>query len=257
MALSFCCEEVVVSVSQRWVSFDCFGTLVDWQAWFTEVLGPLGGHTENMVRAYHAHERLAERESPQPSYKDVLVTGLTRAAAEGGVRLSRRDARGIVMQSWSSLQVFADVEPMLAELRSNGYRLAVLTNCDEDLFAVTHRLFNSPFDLCLTSERIRGYKPARWHFRGFEMLTGVARPNWVHVANSWYHDIEPARSLGLNHVWLDRDRTGEDGGPVTVRVNSAVEAPSAVARLFARSSVLLSQPGGLEPDRRMASFAAC
>jgi len=244
-----------VSVSQRWVSFDCFGTLVDWQAWFAEVLGPLGGRTADMVRAYDVHERLVERESPQRCYKDVLATGLVRATSDCGVRLSPSDARALVLQAWPSMRLFADVEPMLAELRANGYRLAVLTNCDEDLFATTHRQFASPFDFCLTAERVRGYKPQRWHFSGFERLTRVARANWVHVANSWYHDIEPSRALGVNHVWFDRDRTGEDAGSATPHVHAAVEVPAAVRRVFARANVS-PQPGGVRPEGA-ASFAVC
>jgi len=231
-----------VSVSHRWVSFDCFGTLVDWQAWFTEVLGPLGGPA--VVRAYHAQERVIEHESPQRSYKDVLATALVRATAESGVRLSHNDARAMLIDAWGAMRLFDDVEVMLAELRSKGHRLAVLTNCDEDLFATTHRLFAKPFDLCLTSERVRGYKPEPWHFRGFELLTGVSRQRWVHVANSWYHDIAPARALGLNHLWLDRERTGADAAAsvdagASVRVHVGLEIAGIVERLVEDGSSLV------------------
>ena len=220
-----------MSFSNRWVSFDCFGTLVDWQAWFTGVLGPLGSETvADVIRAYHAHERVVERDYPHRSYKDVLAMSLSRAMAERGISLPAQDARTILTQAWSSMRVFDDVEEMLATLRSRGYRLAVLTNCDDDLFAVTHRLFRVPFDLVLTAERVRGYKPERWHFRGFEMLTHVVRPQWVHVANSWYHDIAPARALGVRHVWLDRDRTGEDPG-ASVRVHHAIDVAGVVESL--------------------------
>jgi len=220
-----------VSFSHRWVSFDCFGTLVDWQAWFTEVLGPLGSEAAaDVIRAYHAHERLVERDYPHRSYKEVLAIALSRAMAERGAILSPQDARTIVQQAWPAMRLFDDVEDMLAGLRSRGYRLAVLTNCDEDLFAITHRLFRVPFDLVLTAERVRGYKPERWHFRGFEMLTRVARANWVHVANSWYHDIAPARALGVRHVWLDRDRTGEEPG-ASIRVLNAIEVAGVIESL--------------------------
>ena len=247
-----------MSVSNRWVTFDCFGTLVDWQAWFAEVLLPLGGSTAaDVIRAYHAHERVVERDYPHRAYKDVLVTALERSTAERGIRLSPQDARAIWTAGWASMRLFDDVEAMLAELRANGYRLAVLTNCDEDLFAITHRLFKAPFDLVLTAERIRGYKPERWHFRGFEKLTGVVRPNWVHVANSWYHDIAPARALGVRHVWLDRDRTGEDGGSVTPRIQSALEVPSMIRGLFAGAEAAASRIDGFRPDERMMSAAVC
>ena len=170
--LLFVTRRFVVSFSNRWVSFDCFGTLVDWHAWFAEVLGPLGSHTStDVIRAYHAHERLVERDYPHRSYKDVLVTALGRAATDCGIHLSSQDARNILMAGWASMRLFDDVEVMLAELRANGYRLAVLTNCDEDLFWTTHRLFTEPFDFVLTAERVQGYKPERWHFSGFERLT--------------------------------------------------------------------------------------
>jgi 2-haloacid dehalogenase len=218
---------------------------VDWQAWFTEVLGPLGSPAVGaVVRAYHAQERLVERELPLRSYKDVLATALVRATAEAGVRLSSQDARAMLIEAWGAMRLFDDVEAMLAELRSKGYRLAVLTNCDEDLFAITHRLFARPFDLWLTSERMRGYKPERWHFRGFEMLTRVSRRHWVHVANSWYHDIAPARALGLRHVWLDRERTGEHGGP-SIHVHTPHEVAAIVERLVDDNSALTF--GGRSP----------
>jgi 2-haloacid dehalogenase len=205
---------------------------VDWQSWFTDTLGTIAGRgVDGLVRAYHLHERTAESEQPHRSYKDVLVTALVRAAADRGIRLARPEAR-VLVQAWPSMRLFADVEPMLAELRSRGYRVAVLTNCDDDLFAITHRLFGTPFDLFVTAERVRGYKPARWHFRGFELMTGVTREDWVHVANSWYHDVAPAQALGVRRVWLDRDGTGESVGSGTIRVRTAAQVAGAVDGLF-------------------------
>lgn len=220
----------------RWVTFDCYGTLVDWQAGFAAAISPLMGEkTASVLRAYHAHERLVEREQPHRSYKDVLVTALVRAAADQGVSISPSAARALP-EAWSSMRLFDDAEATLAELRVKGWRLAVLTNCDEDLFEVTHRLFRVPFDFVLTAERVRGYKPAPWHFRGFERLMRVDRREWVHVACSWYHDIAPAQALGIQHVWLDRERTGEPGISAAVHVHSATEVAGAMDRLLARQA---------------------
>ena len=217
----------------RWVTFDCFGTLVDWQTAFAAILAPLAGdQTTEVVRAYHACERRVERDRPHTPYKDVLVASLRCAAAESGVRLSETDARRLP-QSWDAVRPFADTEPMLAALREKGYRLAVLTNCDDDLFEVTHRTFRAPFDLFLTAERVRGYKPAPWHFRAFERLTGVRRRDWVHVACSWYHDIAPTQALGITRLWLDRERTGEDPASASAHVHTAREAVEAIDRLLA------------------------
>jgi 2-haloacid dehalogenase len=214
------------------VTFDCFGTLVDWEAGFVSALRPIAGErTGDLLRAYHAQEQLVEREHPHRAYKDVLVTALSRAAAERGVAVPSSAAHAL-SQAWSSLRLFDDVEAMLAELRLHGYRLAVLTNCDDDLFERTHREFLVPFDFVLTAERVRGYKPAPWHFRGFERLTRVARTDWVHVANSVYHDIAPAQALGIQHVWLDRRQSGAAGVDPRLRVSSGLEVAAVVDRLL-------------------------
>ena len=221
----------------RWVTFDCYGTLVDWQTGFASILSPLAGdRVLDVVRAYHAAERRVEAEQPHRSYRDVLVTALMRAAKDVGVSISESDARTLPA-SWGALRPFEDAEAVLAELRRKGYRLAVLTNCDDDLFETTHRTFRTPFDLFVTAERIRGYKPAPWHFRAFELLTKVRKRDWVHVACSWYHDIAPARAFGVNHVWLDREATGEDPSAASVRVRAASGVVDAVDGLFEREAV--------------------
>jgi 2-haloacid dehalogenase len=218
----------------QWITFDCFGTLVDWQSGFASALRPLAGdRTADLLSAYYAHEPVVERLTPHRSYKEVMGVALARAAKECGVSISIEAARPLA-EAWASMRPFDDVEPMLADLRQRGWRLAVLTNCDEDLFAMTHAQFRAPFDLVLTAERMRGYKPAPWHFLGFERVTRVDRRDWVHVANSWYYDIAPARALGIQHVWLDRDRTGESGVPSLAHVHSADGVAGAASRIVER-----------------------
>ena len=134
----------------------------------------------------------------------------------------------------------ADVEAMLAELRVRGYRLGVLTNCDDRQFEVAHRAFRQPFDLFVTSERIRGRKPAPWHFRAFEQMARVRRTHWVHVACSWHYDVAPASALGVGAVWLDRERSVADPRAPDVRVYSTAEAVDAVAERLERSGVAMA-----------------
>jgi 2-haloacid dehalogenase len=216
----------------RWVTFDCFGTLVDWHNGFAAIVRPLAGdRTGDLLLAYHRIEPQLEGESPHKLYRDVLATGLKRAADEIGLRVSESDARRLP-DAWGTQPVFADVEPMLAALRQAGCRLAVLTNCDDDLFEQTHRAFRERFDLVVTAERVRDYKPSPTHFRYFQRSTGATPSQWVHVACSWYHDIAPARGTGARTVWLDRDRTGEDPASASAYVQSALDVPGAVARLF-------------------------
>jgi 2-haloacid dehalogenase len=214
-----------------WVTFDCFGTLVDWQSGFAAILRSLvGDRTREVMDAYYRIEPVVETETPHRLYKDVLSTSLIRAAAELGIPLSEGDARRLPQQ-WGTLPIFDDAESMLAGLRADGHRLAVLTNCDDDLFEQTRRGFRAAFDLVVTAERVRDYKPSPSHFRYFSRVSGARPREWVHVANSWFHDITPARSLGIPHVWLDRDDTGEDAG-TSVRVRAAAEVRDAVAGVF-------------------------
>jgi 2-haloacid dehalogenase len=214
------------------VTFDCFGTLVDWLSGFSAILMPLfGDKTADVVRAYDRFERLLEAKTPHRLYKDVLTAGVLRAAEQIGVPVSESQARRLPQQ-WGTMPVFADVEPMLAALRADGYRLGVLTNCDEDLFAETQRAFQARFDLVVTAERVADYKPSPAHFRYFSRVSGVKAGEWVHVANSWYHDITPARALNIPRVWLDRDDTGEDPEDASTRLRSATQVCDAVAALY-------------------------
>lgn len=215
----------------RWITFDCFGTLVDWNTGFDAILRPIAAdRTPDLIGAYHRAERLLEAESPHRKYRDVLTTGLRIAADEVGVSLSDAAARALP-DTWGSLPVFADVEPMLAGLRADGYRLGVLTNCDDDLFAMTQKSFLLPFDEVVTAERVRDYKPSISHFRFFARTTGATRETWVHVARSWFHDITPARELDVPRIWVDRDDSGEDPSAASVRVTSSAEVIVAIASI--------------------------
>jgi len=214
----------------RWVTFDCFGTLVDWHSGFERVLRPmLGSRTSDVLVGYHRHERRLEAARPHLPYAEVLVLGLVQAAAELGIPLSAAQARTLP-ESWSTLPVFPDVEGMLATLRSMGLRLGVLTNCDEALFERTQSTFLKPFDLVVTAERVRDYKPSPSHFRYFSRTTGVDLDAWVHVACSWYHDMVPAREMGLRRIWLDRDQTGDQADAETVRITTASDIAAALRR---------------------------
>lgn len=216
----------------RWVTFDCFGTLVDWRTGFEKILSPLAsGRASELMHAYHQFERIVEGERPHRPYREVLISALLRASREIGLRLSEAQAHALP-NSWAEMPLFPDVEPMLSQLRAMGCRLAVLTNCDEDLFEQTQRNFRQPFDLVVTAERVGDYKPSTSHFRCFSRLSGVAQQDWIHVACSWHHDIKPASEIGIKSVWLDRDATGEDSSIASAHVGSADEVCDAVVKLY-------------------------
>jgi len=218
-------------MAARWVTFDCFGTLVDWHTGFTAVLGDIAGdRLPEFLKAYHQHERFAELERPHRLYRDVLETAVRRAGGALGIPISDEQATALPRR-WGSLPIFPDVESELAALRAAGWRLAVLTNCDNDLFAETQKHFQQPFDLVVTAEDVKDYKPAPTHLRRFFRVSGVDLDAWVHVACSFYHDIGPAKQMGLKRVWVDRDRTGEDPAWATACLPDAHGLAAAVTAL--------------------------
>ena len=220
-------------MKERWVTFDCFGTLVDWNGGFRGNLERLAGdRVDALLEAFHQHERLVEASTPHVNYREVLAAALTRAAEQCGISCSDVEA-AMIGDCWDILRPFDDVEATLASLRQAGFRLGVLTNCDDDLFELTHGHFRERFDLVVTAESVMDYKLSLSHFRRFQRITGVAPGHWIHAACSWFHDMGPAAKLGIPSVWVDRDRTGDDPSIVSIRIESAAQLCDAVRRLSA------------------------
>jgi 2-haloacid dehalogenase len=194
-------------MGERWVSFDCFGTLVDWQSGFRAILATHGAtHSDAVVASFHRHEALIEAQEYR-SYRDVLRIALERAAAEAGD--DGITSATMLADDWSGLPVFDDTVAELGELREDGWSLGVLTNCDDDLFAATAARVGVTFDRVITAQNVRSYKPAPTHFFRFRETIGDDA-TWVHVACSWFHDIAPAHKIGIPRVWIDREKTGQD-----------------------------------------------
>jgi 2-haloacid dehalogenase len=193
----------------RWMTFDCYGTLLDWQTAFRRVLPPA------VVRAFHEVEPEVERELRSASYKTILREGARRAADRAEIALEDPD---VLVAQWHTIGAFPDTVAALRELKRRGWKLGILTNCDDDLFASTRAALGVEIDLVVTAEEVGDYKPALAHFERFEAETGVTRANWVHAAVSWFHDMVPARDLGIRRVWVDREDSGHDPSIVTARV---------------------------------------
>ncbi|HZS85019.1 MAG TPA: HAD family hydrolase [Stellaceae bacterium] len=219
---------------ERWITFDCFGTLVDWRTGYRQALEPIAGpRTAALVAAYHEAEPAIEAERPHRLYKDVLVTALERAARQVGLPLTAGES-DVLVRKWGEMPFFADVGPALAALREAGWKLAMLTNCDDDLFARTLERFPLRPDFVVTAEMAGSYKPALGHFTRFAQETGVADADWIHAACSWFHDIEPARRRGIRRVWIDRDKTGHDPAAATRVLPDLAALPRTVAEIAAR-----------------------
>jgi len=200
----------------RWITFDCYGTLLDWQSAFRRAVGPVAGaRADDLVKAFHAAEPEVEREQPAASYKTILREGLARAAAATNLEIDRE----LLVANWHTIEAFPDTRDALTKLREQGFKLGILTNCDDDLFGSTRAALGVEIDLVVTAEQVHSYKPALAHFERFEATTGVRREDWVHAGVSWWHDMVPARELGLTRVWVDPERSGHDASVVTHHVH--------------------------------------
>jgi 2-haloacid dehalogenase len=217
----------------RWLTFDCYGTIADWNTCMLGALDPIAGaHAAPLLTAYHRVESILEAQPTWRPYRDVLADGLGLAARRAGVPLSGGQA-GAFVEAWPSMPVFPDVAEALGTLASLGWRLAILTNCDDELFASTSARLPVSFEVVVTAEQVRSYKPDLGHFRKFAEMTGATPDNWIHVANSWVHDILPAARMGLRSVWVDRDHTGHPAKFAERRVTTMRRLPETVADVSA------------------------
>jgi 2-haloacid dehalogenase len=200
------------------LTFDCYGTLIDWEAGLLAALrAPLDAHgieapDEELLEAFARHE--AELEAgPYRSYRDILGSVLRSMVAERGAEASDAEvaAFGGSVVDWPA---FEDSAAALARLHER-FRLGVITNCDDDLFAASQAKLGVTFDWVVTAQQAKRYKP---NPRGFELMferVGLPPSRILHVAQSLYHDHVPAKRLGLSTVWVDRraDRPGSGATP--------------------------------------------
>jgi 2-haloacid dehalogenase len=227
------------------ISFDCYGTLIDWEAGLVAVLGPwarsrgVAPDDEALLAAYAGHEERAEAEDPGAPYPDILARSLAALGRDLGAEVTDQDAQrlGRSVPDWPA---FADSPAALAALGTR-YKLIILSNVDRDSFAASQRRLGVSFDSVLTAQDIGSYKPSP---RNFDALLaeagrlGVGEGRLLHAAQSLYHDHVPAQRAGLPTVWINRrhDRPGWGATPAPrAGVTPEWEFPSMAA--FAAAAV--------------------
>lgn len=216
----------------KWITFDNYGTLTEWLTGMRAALvssGVADKDADELLLAYHAAEFTIESSGWLP-YRDVLRTGLRTAAEVTGIALPE-DAEGAFLDHWDELPIYPDVAEGLGALRADGWKLVVLTNCDDDLWARTRSNIPIEFDDWVTAEQVQSYKPELGHFHAFRERI-EDDDIWVHAAASWLHDIYPAARVGIPRVWVDRDLTGHPPAFADRRVEDIASLPGAVADLL-------------------------
>jgi 2-haloacid dehalogenase len=197
---------------ERWATFDCYGTLIDWNGGIGRQLERLFGaeSASHLLHGYHELERAYERERPETSYREVLTVALVRLAEREGLPLAADDQDALA-RSLPEWEPFPDVPEALEDARARGWKLAILSNTDRDYIDASLERIGVPFELAIVASEIGSYKPAFKHWEAFEAQADVLRDAHVHVGASLYHDIAPATRLGLRTVWINR--LGEEAEP--------------------------------------------
>jgi 2-haloacid dehalogenase len=198
----------------RWATFDCYGTLVDWNQGIGDELHRLFGADEReaALARYHELEPEIQASKPAAPYREVLADALAGVARSLGRDLpaDEQNALGRSLPTWP---VFEEGPPALAELRDRGWRLAILSNTDREYIEASMESIGVTFELAIVASEIGSYKPAPAHWREFLRTSGADRARHVHVAASLFHDVEPCRELGIPCVWINREREAARGEP--------------------------------------------
>lgn len=214
------------------VTFDCYGTLIDWESGISEsflAAAWSAGYSfarEEVLTAYADAERAVEAERYRP-YREILTESAVRTARSLGWNLAAAHAK-FLADSLPKWKPFADTNPALERLRASGLKLGILSNVDRDLLTATRNHFTVDFDLIVTAEDVRAYKPAFSHFLAARQWIGEQR--WLHAAQSNFHDIVPANTMGIATAWVNRKgQQPLEGGVPGIEVRDLAELSNRIA----------------------------
>jgi 2-haloalkanoic acid dehalogenase type II len=199
------------------LTFDCYGTLIDWERGISEAFAAAARadgvalDLAAVLRAYHEVEPRVQAERYR-RYRDVLALTARGVADRLGWTLPP-GRESFLAESLPSWPPFPDTNDALRRLKGAGHRLIILSNVDDDLLAGTRHHLAVEFDAVITAEQVGSYKPAVGHFAAARKRIGGAP--WLHVAQSYFHDVQPARALGVPTAWINRkgERPLDDRGP--------------------------------------------
>ena len=188
----------------RYLTFDCYGTLIDWKRGIEASQAGVFGESlrgKALLDAYVLSEKIEEKEYKK--YREVLRRSALRLSKRLGVNVSQEAAKGFAasVPSWPA---FGDSVRFLQEAGAKGYRRYILSNIDTDMLESTIRINGLEVDGYVTAEQVGSYKPKRGHWLRFMEMTGARRDEVLHVAQSVFHDIAPTGKLGISSAWVNR-----------------------------------------------------
>lgn len=205
----------------RVLTFDCYGTLIDWESGILNALKPVFIAHQVKISQDDALELFGELEAAEERNYKIYRKVLENVLINMGTRLEFMPGDEEVQafgQSVAEWQPFPDTVDALFALKQK-YKLVVLSNVDDDLFAYSAKKLQVPFDDVITAQQCGSYKPSLNNFRVAAKRVAVPKEQWLHVAQSLFHDIAPAKEMGLNTVWVNR-RWNKPGGGATPPTNA-------------------------------------
>jgi len=218
----------------RLITFDCYGTLIDWETGMLAALRPLfareGVKVTDMQLLEHYGEIEAELESgPYLAYREVLAQAAQELGRRLGAKISEQDGRSFA-QSLTSWEPFADTVAGLQAL-AQRFRLGIISNIDDDLFAETRKKLGVEFAQVVTAQQAQSYKPSLRNFQEMMVRTGLKKNEILHAGQSVYHDVVPANVLGIRNVWVNRPSVRPGAGAAKPAVAKPTFEVSSVAEL--------------------------
>jgi 2-haloacid dehalogenase len=232
----------------RLLSFDCYGTLIDWETGILSALRPLvEKHAvtlpdTDLLQLYGELEAEAEAGEYKP-YRDVLREVVAGIAKQAGFNATSAEQDSLP-DSVASWRPFPDTVEALRRLHSR-FKLAIISNIDDDLFAASARMLETDFDHVITAFQARAYKPSSTIFRLAQEKLGISTQEWLHAGQSIFHDVIPAKSLGVSTVWVNRPSKRPGVGAVR-RAQGVPELE--VASMNELAEIALADPSLIRTD---------
>ena len=229
--------------SIRLITFDCYGTLIDWETGMLASLRSLFASSSvsdaELLEHYGEAEARLESGAYLP-YARILSQSVQEMGARLGIPVSTEEGDRFA-ESLTQWDPFPDTVPGLQTLATR-FRLGVISNVDDDLFSATRKKLVVPFDLIVTAQQVQSYKPSHKNFQEALRRSGLKQDEILHAAQSVYHDIVPANALGIRNVWVNRSSARPGAGatrPATARPTAEVSSMAELVKLAMTSGDLV------------------